>query len=88
MTLNDQLKKIEDFRVKHKLLIHPRRERNNGLNKVAEVVVTTGHCPCKPDRLSCPCNEALKEIQTVGHCECRLFCTKEEYDNVIRQENQ
>ena len=30
-------------------------------------------CPCAPDRLSCPCTEAVQEITELGKCKCQLF---------------
>jgi len=39
----------------------------------AEVVVKVRGCPCEPERLNCPCEEALKDIEQEGTCRCNLF---------------
>lgn len=31
------------------------------------------HCPCAPDRKSCPCDQAVDEVTRQGHCKCQLF---------------
>lgn len=86
--LKAQIVKLEAFRKKHNLFIHPRREAKGGFSYIARIYLMVGHCPCKPDRKKCPCKEALLEIQANGYCECRLFCTKFVYDQLKVLEHQ
>lgn len=83
-----QITKMVSFIQKHDLYVHPRRLSKGGLPYMANLFLSVRHCPCKPDRKKCPCKEALQEIKTKGFCECRLFCTKEVYEQVMPQENQ
>ena len=39
----------------------------------AMAVVRVRGCPCEPERLKCPCDEALNDIEQDGTCRCNLF---------------
>ncbi|MFC2008642.1 hypothetical protein ACFLUT_01110 [Chloroflexota bacterium] len=43
------------------------------LNAHAAKYVELGHCPCDDRRPSCPCDEALDDIDTMGRCECGVL---------------
>ena len=47
---------------------------NEGCLKAhAAKYVELGHCPCDDRRPSCPCDEALDDIDTMGRCECGML---------------
>ncbi len=71
--LEIQIDKMEKFVLDNKLGIHPKRIIIGGIPYMAEIFLLNHHCPCKIDRLECPCKEALDEIDNYGFCECRLF---------------
>lgn len=68
MKKNKQIAKILKHTLDNKLTIHP-----FGLTYYAESVTKTGHCPCDPIRVECPCDQAKSEIDEKGHCLCGLF---------------
>ena len=48
------------------------------------VIKREGHCPCRKNRVPCPCPTHLMDVKTDGQCHCGLFvalpdsATKEE----------
>lgn len=71
--LEIQIQKMEKFAVENKLGIHPKRIARGGIPYMADIFLLNHHCPCKVDRVECPCKEVLNEINSNGFCECRLF---------------
>ncbi len=43
------------------------------LNAHIERYLSVGHCPCVETRDSCPCDEALSDIEEMGRCECGIL---------------
>jgi len=35
--------------------------------------VALGHCPCVESRDTCPCEEALNDVDRMGRCECGIL---------------
>jgi len=35
--------------------------------------LSLGHCPCVDVRNSCPCAEALSDVEKMGRCECGIL---------------
>lgn len=77
-----QIEKMEKFAKEHNFNIHPKRIAKGGIPYIADIYLIHHHCPCKVDRLECPCKEALDEIQINGFCECRLFVRKGLFDKI------
>jgi ferredoxin-thioredoxin reductase catalytic subunit len=43
------------------------------LKSHAERHVALGHCPCVESRPTCPCLEALGDVERIGRCECGIL---------------
>ncbi len=56
----------------HDVRFHP----STDITFKASVVVKTGHCPCRTNRI-CPCPEVTDELKRDGTCFCHVFCTKD-----------
>ncbi len=41
--------------------------------KILDSVLKLGRCPCRVNRVKCPCKDAAKDIEKNGHCHCGLF---------------
>ena len=57
-----------EFAQKYKFVIHPK-----GFDYFLRNYLESGCCPCDPQRKSCPCGQAAREVIQNGHCLCRLF---------------
>jgi hypothetical protein len=55
---------------KHHGLMLPKGEC---LKAHAERYVALGHCPCVDSRPTCPCSEALSDVERIGRCECGIL---------------
>jgi len=66
---------IAQFAQLHQLHVHPSKTPESW----AQQVVRIKGCPCVPERLLCPCDEALQDIERAGVCRCLLFCTADRY---------
>ncbi|MDY6834811.1 MAG: hypothetical protein SVY53_08465 [Chloroflexota bacterium] len=66
---------ISTFAEQHGLMIHPKKDVNSWATKV----VSAKGCPCVAERLDCPCDEALGDIDKAGVCRCLLLCTQDRY---------
>jgi len=73
--IKKQYKKLVAFEKKHNLIHNQANKRN--FHNWAELLVSIGHCPCRPERSECPCKEALTEITEIGHCACVQFFRNE-----------
>ena len=60
---------IDAFARLHHLHIQPGKTPESW----AEIVVRMKGCPCEPERLNCPCADALDDIEQEGTCRCNLF---------------
>lgn len=76
-----QLEKMLSFAYENRLALVPHQP----ILKKAELIVKLKHCPCKSDRLECPCKECLSEVYTDGQCYCKLFCTYEFGHNYLKE---
>ena len=65
----DVVEELTEFARRHNLML----PRESCLNAHAAKYVKLGHCPCDERRPSCPCDEALFEIETIGRCECGVL---------------
>ena len=63
------IRDILAFAREHNVVINPRV----GYSYFVDGFRDNGHCPCRPDRLDCPCRESPEEILRNGHCACGLF---------------
>jgi len=74
-----QEKKLKEFAQKHNLKINPKYT----FRYWAWLTASLGRCPCKPDRLDCPCSYALQEVKEKGFCFCKFFMSEEYYNEFI-----
>jgi hypothetical protein len=66
--IHKKRKEILDFAHHNHMVIHP-----DGWDDFISNYLEFHHCVCDANRLSCPCQEAIKEVISIGHCKCRLF---------------
>ena len=70
----EQLKEdILNFSRDHGVNISPEKD----LDAYVRRLKSTNHCACNDNRFSCPCEQALGEVQKYGYCLCRLFMNDE-----------
>ena len=72
----------EEARIKRNILafikergyfIHPAKNLDDHVKRVIEV----GGCPCDPRRRTCPCEQAVTEIEEErGICSCSIICSR------------
>ena len=62
-------KAIVAFAKVNSFLINPRI----GYDYFVMNLIILGTCACAPERKSCPCPEAKKEIEEEGKCKCGLY---------------
>ncbi|MBN1152211.1 MAG: hypothetical protein JXA58_03275 [Dehalococcoidia bacterium] len=57
------------FAKEHRLML----PNGSCLKAHIERYLTVGHCPCVETRDSCPCDEALSDVEEMGRCECGIL---------------
>jgi hypothetical protein len=57
--------------IEHNLVINP----YHSLENWASLVEERKCCPCAKERLLCPCEELMSEIEQNGMCKCTFFQT-------------
>lgn len=67
--VDDVVREIGEFAQAHNLLL----PGSECLKAHAERFLSLGHCPCVDARISCPCDEALSDIERLGRCECGIL---------------
>ncbi len=60
---------LAEFARAHGLML----PKSECLKAHSEKFLALGHCPCVEARLSCPCSEALGDVEKMGRCECGIL---------------
>ena len=65
------LHRLERFAERYNLRLF--NVRGSLYQRVQTITRNNGRCPCKHERVWCPCGECLSEVKEKGECFCRVF---------------